>query len=285
MKPMPVKPMPVKAIQTLLRMPRRAPRTAALVLVAGLITACTTSPLGRSQLTLFPQAEIAQMGANSFKSIRQETPVATGADVNAYVSCVSEHILRAMGENPSTWEIVVFDQDAANAFALPGKKIGVYTGLLDVAENQGQLATVIGHEIAHVVANHANERVSTSFVTQSGLQLAQIAVGADTAMKQQLFGLLGVGAQYGVVLPFSRTQEAEADLIGLELMAEAGFDPRESVKLWQNMKAAGGGQNPPEFMSTHPSSDRRITELNARMGEYLQISTRARSAGRNPDCR
>jgi predicted Zn-dependent protease len=285
MMPMQVKPMRVKVMQALLRMPRRAARAVAMLLVAGLVAACTTSPLGRSQLTLFPQAEIAQMGANSFQSIRQETPVATGADVNAYVSCVSEHILRAMGENPSTWEIVVFDQDAANAFALPGKKIGVFTGLLDVAENQGQLATVIGHEIAHVVANHANERVSTSFVTQSGLQLAQVAVGADTPMKQQLFGLLGVGAQYGVVLPFNRTQEAEADLVGLELMAEAGFDPRESVKLWQNMKAAGGGQSPPEFMSTHPSSDRRITELNARMSEYLQISTRARSAGRNPDCR
>jgi len=264
---------------------RIAPRSAAALFAAVLITACATSPLGRSQLMLFPQAEMAQMGANTFRSIQQETPLAAGAEVNGYVSCVSEHILRAMGENPSNWDIKVFDQDAANAFALPGKKIGVYTGLLDVAENQGQLATVIGHEIAHVVANHANERVSTSFVTQSGLQLAQVAVGADTPMKQQLFGLLGVGAQYGVVLPFNRTQEAEADLVGLELMADAGFDPRESVKLWQNMQAASGGQSPPEFLSTHPSSERRISELNARMSEYLQISTRARSAGRNPDCR
>jgi len=264
---------------------RLAPRSMAALLAAVVITACATSPLGRSQLMLFPQAEMAQMGANSFQSIKQETPLTRDAEVNAYVTCVSEHILRAMGENPSNWEIKVFDQDAANAFALPGGKIGVFTGLLDVAENQGQLATVIGLEIAHVLAKHANERVSTNFVTQSGLQLAQIAVGADTPMKQQLFGLLGVGAQYGVVLPFSRAQEAEADLVGLELMAEAGFDPRESVKLWQNMQAASGGQNPPEFMSTHPSSDRRITELNARMGEYLQISTRARSAGRNPDCR
>ena len=249
-----------------------------------LITACATSPLGRSQLILFPESEMAQMGAAAFQNIQQETPVSSEARVNGYVTCVSEHILRAMGERPSEWEIKVFDNEAANAFALPGRKIGVYTGLLDVAENQGQLATVIGHEIAHVQAKHSNERVSTNFVTQSGLQLAQIAVGADTPMKQQLLGLLGVGAQYGVVLPFSRTQEAEADLIGLELMAQAGFDPRESVKLWQNMQAAAG-ERLPEFMSTHPSSERRITELNARMREYLQISTQARAAGRNPDCR
>lgn len=252
---------------------------------AFLAFACATSPLGRNQLILFPDAEMTQMGAAAFQDIKEKTPLASGSDVNSYVTCVSQHIIRALPNgNPSEWEIRVFEDDSANAFALPGKKIGVHTGLLDVAENQSQLATVIGHEVAHVLANHSNERVSTNFVTQSGLQLAQIAVGADTAVKQQLFGLLGLGAQYGVVLPFSRAQEAEADLVGLEIMAEAGFDPRESVKLWQNMQAAGG-DSPPEFMSTHPSSDRRITELNARMSEYMPISTRARTAGRVPDCR
>lgn len=274
----------MNALRVMLLVLRTGPRSAAALLAVAMVTACATSPLGRSQLMLFPESEMAQMGANSFQSIKAETPVAEDAKVNAYVTCVASSILRAMGEQPSEWEITVFEQDAANAFALPGRKIGVFTGLLDVAENQGQLATVIGHEIAHVVANHSNERVSTSFVTQSGLQLAQVAVGAETPMKQQLFGLLGVGAQYGVVLPFSRAQEAEADLVGLELMAEAGFDPRESVKLWQNMQAAGG-ESPPEFMSTHPSSDRRISELNARMREYMPIATQARSAGRNPDCR
>ncbi|MEQ8858102.1 MAG: M48 family metallopeptidase [Pseudomonadales bacterium] len=261
-------------------------RSAALLVSAVLVYACATSPLGRNQLILFPDAEMTQMGVAAFQDIKTKTPVASSAKVNGYVTCVSENIIRALPNGqPSEWEIRVFDEDQANAFALPGRKIGVYTGLLDVAENQGQLATVIGHEVAHVLANHSNERVSTNFVTQSGLQLAQIAVGANTPMKQQLFGLLGVGAQYGVLLPFGRAQEAEADLVGLELMAEAGFDPRESVKLWQNMQAAAGGGGPPEFMSTHPSSQTRITELNARMGEYMQISTRARAAGRVPDCR
>ena len=250
-----------------------------------LVYACATSPLGRNQLILFPQAEIAQMGAAAFQDIQQQTPVARDSKVNSYVTCVSEHLIRALPNgDPDAWEIKVFDQDAANAFALPGGKIGVYTGLLDVAENQDQLATVIGHEVAHVLANHSNERVSTNFVTQSGLQLAQVAVGAESPMKQQLFGLLGLGAQVGVILPFSRAQEAEADLMGLELMSEAGFDPRESVKLWQNMQAQGG-DSPPEFLSTHPSSERRITELNARVREHMAISSPARRAGRIPDCR
>lgn len=256
-----------------------------LTLLALLVAACSTSPLGRNQLILFPSGEMAQMGAAAFQDIQQQTPVSKDPRVNRYVTCVSEHIIRALPNgDPDDWEVRVFDEGSANAFALPGGKIGVHTGLLDVAENQDQLATVIGHEVAHVLANHSNERVSTNFVTQSGLQLAQLAVGADTPMKQQLFGLLGVGAQVGVILPFSRAQEAEADLVGLELMAKAGFDPRESVKLWQNMQAQGG-ERPPEFLSTHPSSERRINELNARVRDYMPLSLEARNAGRVPDCR
>lgn len=256
-----------------------------MFVTAVLLFGCTTSPMGRNQLILFPASEMSQMGAAAFQEIQQGTPVSRDGRINAYVSCVSEHVIRALPNgDPAAWDIKVFEQDAANAFALPGKKIGVYTGLLDVAENQGQLATVIAHEVAHVQANHSNERVSTNFVTQSGMQLVQAAVGVDTPMKQQLFGLLGVGAQVGLILPFSRTQEAEADLVGLELMAKAGFDPRESVRLWQNMQAQGGGSQP-EFLSTHPSSQRRITELNARMSEHMRISSQARSAGRVPDCR
>jgi predicted Zn-dependent protease len=255
----------------------------ALVLLAAV--GCATSPLGRSQLILFPDAEMAQMGAAAFQEMQQQTPPSTDPVHNAYVQCVSNYIIRALpGERPEAWEVRVFEDEAVNAFALPGRKIGVYTGLLRVAENQDQLATVIGHEVAHVQANHSNERVSTDFVTKSGLQLAQVAAGASTATQRQLFGLLGLGAQVGVLLPFGRTQEAEADLIGLDLMADAGFDPRESAKLWQNM-AREGGQQPPEFLSTHPSSERRIVELNARMSAAMQRSLKARSAGRNPDCR
>jgi predicted Zn-dependent protease len=217
--------------------------------------------------------------------MQREIPRATAPEVTGYVRCVVDHIVRAMpGGNTAAWEITVFADDQANAFALPGGKIGVYTGMLDVAENQHQLAAVIAHEVAHVTARHSNERVSTNFVTQSGLQLAQIAAGGNSAARQQLFGLLGVGAQYGVILPFGRAQESEADLVGLDYMARAGFDPRESVRLWENMGKAGGAR-PPEFLSTHPSGERRIRDLNARMTDAMALSLQARSAGRNPDCR
>jgi predicted Zn-dependent protease len=256
----------------------------AVALVATLVPGCATSPLGRSQLILFPEAEMAQMGAAAFQELQARTPVAADGKTNAYVQCVADHIIRAMQNgDPANWEVVVFDGPEINAFALPGRKIGVYRGLLEVAENQHQLAAVIGHEIAHVVAMHANERVSTTFVTQSGLQLAQVAAGAQSPAQQQLFGLLGIGAQVGVLLPFNRRQESEADLLGLDLMADAGFDPRESVKLWQNMDRAGG-ERPPAFLSTHPSSTTRISGLNARMNAAMHRSNKARVAGRSPDC-
>lgn len=248
------------------------------------IGSCATSPTGRSQLILFPESEMDEMGVSAFKEMQQQTPPSTDAKLNNYVQCVSDHIVRAMpGGNPSAWETRVFDDDQVNAFALPGSKIGVYKGLLNVAENQDQLATVIGHEVAHVVAKHSNERVSTNYAVGTGMQVVQIAAGARSPAQQQLYGLLGLGVQVGVLMPFSRRQEAEADVVGLDLMADAGFDPRESVKLWRNMSEAGESK-PPEFLSTHPSDQRRITELNARMAAAMQRSLTARSSGRAPDC-
>jgi predicted Zn-dependent protease len=179
---------------------------------------------------------------------------------------------------------VVFRDDAANAFALPGRKIGVNTGLLKVAENQHQLATVIGHEVAHVLSQHANERVSQQFAVDQGLGLINAIASPRSVTGQTLMGLLGVGAQYGILLPYSRVQESEADILGLDLMAKAGFDPRESVKLWVNMGKAGGGQ-PPEFLSTHPSDRTRISGLNAHMAVALDLQNKARQAGKRPDCR
>lgn len=246
--------------------------------------ACATSPLGRSQFVLYPEAQMTQMGLAAYQDIKTKTQISTDARATRYVQCVSDHIIRAMDNgDPNAWEVTLFAEDQANAFALPGGRIGVYAGLLKVADNQDQLATVIGHEVAHVIAQHSNERVSTASITQTGLQAVQILAGADTPVKQQLVGLLGAGVQYGVTLPFGRKQESEADLIGLDLMAAAGFDPRESVKLWQNM-AAQGGQRPPEFASTHPSSERRIIDLNDRMQQAMKISLDARTAGKGPDC-
>jgi predicted Zn-dependent protease len=246
-----------------------------------LLAGCATSPTGRSQLVLMPESEINQMGLQAFTTIKKETKVDRSTVTNRYVQCVAQAITREVGGN---WEVVVFNDSDANAFALPGGKIGVYTGMLKVAENQDQLATVIGHEVAHVLARHSNERISQKFAVEQGLSLINAIASPQSGTGQTLMGLLGVGAQYGVLMPYSRIQESEADILGLDLMAKAGFDPRESTRLWVNMSRAGGGQ-PPEFLSTHPSHSTRISELNAHMPVALQLQSRARQQGKRPDCR
>jgi predicted Zn-dependent protease len=260
-------------------------RNFALVVLLAVVGACETSPLGRNQLILYPESEMQQMGVAAYQEMQREIPRETASAVTGYVQCVVDHIVRAIPqENTADWEITVFADDQPNAFALPGGKIGVYTGMLEVAQNQHQLATVIAHEVAHVIARHSNERVSANLATQTGLQVVKVAAGGNSPARQELFGLLGVGAQVGVLLPFGRAQESEADLVGLDYMARAGFDPRESVRLWENMAAVGGAR-PPEFLSTHPSGDRRMRDLNARMRDAMARSLQARSSGRNPDCR
>lgn len=271
------------------RLPRRlkrlrmsaAPPGVALALLA----ACATSPLGRDQLILFPDDEIDQMGATAFRQLAQTTPINKNEDINRYVDCVAGAITGTLeGDQRGEWQVAVFADDQVNAFALPGRKIGVYQGLMSVAENQHQLATVLAHEVAHVLARHGNERVSTQFAAQAGLDLVGALAGGSGATRQTLFGLLGVGTQVGILLPFNRRQESEADLLGLRLMAQAGFDPRESVSLWRNM-IAEGGDSPPEFLSTHPSGESRIEALQAAMPEARTTAQAARGQGRSPDCR
>ena len=255
-------------------------RLTILILGMALAGGCATSPTGRSQLVLMPDSQMEQMGLQAFTNIKGETPVESNRTTNSYVQCVGNAIIREVG---GSWEIVVFKDDSANAFALPGRKIGVNTGLLKVAENQHQLATVIGHEVAHVLAQHSNERVSQKFAVEQGLGLINAIASPQTGTGQTLMGLLGVGAEYGVLLPYSRIQESEADILGLDLMAKAGFDPRESVKLWVNMGRANKGQ-PPEFLSTHPSHSTRISDLNARIPAALNLQRSAMQQGKRPAC-
>jgi predicted Zn-dependent protease len=180
------------------------------------------------------------------------------------------------------WEVRVFDDKTVNAFALPGGKIGVYKGLLGVAKTPDQLAAVMGHEVGHVLAHHGNERVSQSFaVSQTLALLEQWMAANNTAHREKAMGLLGLGSQVGVLLPFSRLHESEADEIGLQLMAKAGFDPRQSVKLWQNMSKAGG-KAPPEFLSTHPAHETRIERLQASMAAAMKHYRAVKS---KPVCR
>ncbi len=246
------------------------------------ITACTSSPTGRNQLLLFSDSDMSSLGAQSFEQMKKELKISSDAKTNAYVQCVTDSITQHVPNQPGfdSWEVVVFDSDQINAFALPGGKIGVYTGLLKVAVTQDQLATVIGHEIAHVLADHSNERLSQSQIANAGLQLTNIALGSSEYAQYRgaTMAALGLGVQYGVLMPYGRTQESEADIVGLELMAKSGFDPNQSVDLWKNMAKASGGAQPPELLSTHPSHGTRIQDLSAK------IQTLPENNVKRPNC-
>jgi predicted Zn-dependent protease len=264
-------------------MMRRPVLFAIAATAAALVTACATSPLGRKQFILISDDSINAQGVASYQQMQKEMPASKDGRINGYVNCISNAItaqvptLREKGELavPATWEVTVFASDDVNAFALPGGKIGVFTGLLKVASTQDQLAAVIGHEVSHVLARHSAERASADLPAQLGGAVASMyGVG-------QLYGM-GVNALF--LLPYSRSHESEADLLGLDLMAMAGFDPRASITLWQNMAKASGGQKPPEMLSTHPSDETRMHDLNARMKVALDLYVTAKGQGRNPKC-
>lgn len=223
---------------------------------------------------------MSSLGSQSFEQMKKEQPISQDKATIDYVQCVTDAILPYVPKQPgfSEWEVVVFDSDQVNAFALPGGKIGVYTGLLKVAENQHQLATVIGHEIAHVLADHSNERISQAQLANAGLQISNIALN-DSRYKAATMAALGLGVQYGVLLPYGRAQESESDIIGLELMAKAGFDPYQSISLWKNMAKASSGNQPPELLSTHPSHRTRIFDLTQK------ANTLPKQTGSRPQCR
>ncbi|MDT8425723.1 MAG: M48 family metallopeptidase [Methyloprofundus sp.] len=252
-----------------------------LICTLPFLTACATSPLGRSQLTLMSDAEVNTMGIQAFTELKQKQPASNNKVDNDFVNCVASALLKEVGGD---WEVVVFEDKTFNAFALPGNKIGVHTGLVSLVDNADQLAAVIGHEIGHVQAHHGNERMSQEMAVQQSLSITQAIFAPTSALGQTAMSALGLGAQYGVVLPYSRLHESEADIIGLNLMAQAGFDPRQSVNLWVKMGQASEGQAPPEFMSTHPASSTRIKDLEKNMPKALQAQQTAMVAGKRPAC-
>jgi len=235
---------------------------ATVVSYSFLVSSCSSSPTGRQQVLLFSGSEMSELGAQSFEELKKQEKINHNKKTNAYIKCVSNAITNRLGPQRDfdKWEVVVFESNNVNAFALPGGKIGVYTGLLKVAKNQDQLATVIGHEIAHVIAEHGNERLSRSQITNIGLELSNLAMQGNEYQSITMAGL-GLGVKYGVMMPYGRAQESESDIMGLRLMAEAGFDPKQSVALWENMAKASGGNQPAELLSTHPSHSTRINDL------------------------
>jgi predicted Zn-dependent protease len=256
---------------------------ASLAIVDG---ACSTTPSGRSQITLKSDAELAAEGTRQFNQLRDTAPLVQNQATVDYVACIANAIIEVLDEESQAmyWELAVIEQQQVNAFVMPGGKISVFSGILGVAKNQHQLASVMGHEVAHVTARHSNERASAALVTGVGVDIAAILLGGGYA--NQTYGAsqtLGNVASLGLLNPFSRLQESEADLIGLDYMAMAGFDPRESVQLWQNMNAANK-TNLPEFMSTHPSGETRIEDLVDAMPKALALYNEAQAQGRDPQC-
>lgn len=257
-----------------------------LALAIFILNSCSVSPSGRTQFIMVNEAQMAQMGAQSYQKIKRQQQVSKDQRANAYVNCIANHIIAELdGANQSNWEVNVFNNKSANAFALPGKKIGVNTGMLRTARTQHQLAAVMGHEVGHVLARHGSERVSLQMATNTGAQLINAFLNGKVSAENTKMAMaaLGLGAKFGITLPFSREHETEADLIGLKLMAKAGFNPQGSVQLWQNMSASSN-QAPPEFMSTHPAHSTRISNLKANMPEAMRIYRNAQSQGKNPNC-
>lgn len=259
------------------------------VAIACVVSACatTTSPTGRRQMVGgVSQQELNQLGAQAFTEAKSKGPLSNDARQNAYVRCVVGDITRQLPAGAQAgWETALFANKEPNAFALPGGKVGVNTGIFTVARNQDQLAAVIAHEIGHVVSRHHDERITRQMGAQGALQVigalagARYGEGAGNAAMQGG----GVLAQTGFLLPGSRQQETEADVVGQQLMAQAGFDPRQAVNLWQNMIAAGGSR-PPQWLSTHPDPQARIAELQQRSAQLVPVYEQARAAGRRPRC-
>jgi predicted Zn-dependent protease len=267
----------------------RKPTTAMAAAMAGLALAmgsATTTAQAAGPLYA-SSAEMEVEAATQFAEMKASMPLTTDRATIDYIACVANAVVLALGPPYSDleWEMAIFEVDAINAFAMPGGKIGVMEGILKAAQNQHQLAAVIGHEIAHVTAEHSNERASRGKISNVGIQVAAVLLGAgNQGATYTAYEALSQGAAFGIMLPFSRNQESEADVIGLEYMARAGFDPRQAVPLWQNMMEESGGKAPAEFTSTHPSGEKRIEDLISQWSNALPLYNEALEAGREPNC-
>ena len=250
------------------------------------ILSCYKAPItGRSQFIIITQSQENEMGLTAFKEVLKNEQLSTNQSYNNSVTRVGQRIAAVSDTQNYKWEFkVIEDDEQINAFALPGGKVAVYTGILPVAETDAGLATVMAHEVAHVAARHGGERVSTGILAQLGAVGVGAAMGgSDPFVYEAVMQAYGLGANVGVLLPFSRSQESEADRIGLVYMAKAGYDPREAVAFWQRMdEAVKGNPQPPEFLSTHPGYGTRIRNLQQWLPEAMVYYNSSSKAPNNP---
>jgi len=248
--------------------------------IAAIVYACATNPFtGKSTLALVPDSQILPSAFQQYTTFLGQNKVVTGtADaqrvttVGTKIKNAAERWLNANGYagylKDYQWEYKLVDSKEVNAWCMPGGKIVFYTGILPITKDEAGMAVVMGHEVSHALLNHGQQRMSADVLTQLGAVGVGAAVGSKSETTQAIaMQAYGVGAQYGVALPFSRSHESEADRVGLTLMAIAGYDPAVSVAFWERMAAKSGGQAPPEFMSTHPSDATRIANLKALIPE------------------
>ena len=239
--------------------------------IAGILASCVTTPItGRKAFIVTSVSEEAELGAQAYQEILAREPAASDSRWNAVIQRVGERIAGAAKEPSYQWEFRLIESKQVNAFCLPGGKVAVYTGILPMAGNEAALATIMGHEVAHATARHAGQRITQQFGTQLAMAGLTAVLGGSEGTKNQMILLAAMGiAQVGFQLPFSRSEESEADEIGLVYMATAGYDPREAPKLWSRMAAQESGG--PAFLSTHPPSAERERALEQQVPRAMEI--------------
>ena len=256
----------------------KLPATLGLGLMSIISSCSTVEGTNRKQLMPLPDAYMDSLGASAYAEMKEKDPVSTSAAQTQEMLVIAKRVAAATGK-ALDWEFTLFNSQQVNAFCLPGGKVGVYTGMIPVAKTNAGLAAVLGHEMGHAIAHHSGERMSQQLLL-SGALMSVDALMADSAKKQLTLAALGVGAQVGVTLPFSRLQESEADTLGLIYMARAGYDPREAIDLWLRMDKLGGA--PPEFLSTHPDSSKRAAALEEQLPKALQEYEKAQKVATVP---
>lgn len=258
-------------------------RIAFLVLTAVLLFRCATVPItGRKQLSLIPNSEILPMSFDNYQSVLDSSKLSSNQTQVEMVKKVGHRIEKAvedyMAQNNLSnmldgykWEFHLIESNAVNAWCMPGGKVAFYTGIMPICKDEAGVAVVMGHEVAHAIANHGRERMSQGLIQQLGGVALSVALSEKPAETQQLFGTAyGVATTYGAILPFSRLQESEADKMGLIFMAMAGYDPHEAPKFWERMVQNSNGAQPPEFLSTHPAHETRIKDLENEIPEAMK---------------